>query len=416
MKQMICSYQQVRRQSEAICEPLIVEDYVIQSMEDVSPPKWHLAHATWFFETFILLPHAPGYSAYDPGFQLLFNSYYQTLGSPYPRARRGLLSRPSVDDVYQYRRYVDQALCDWLTTVSASQLKKIHELLSLGLHHEQQHQELLLMDIKHNFSIHPDSPIYCTQVNSRHDSQCAPMEMRPVAGGIYQMGHSGDTFCFDNERPRHDVILKPYLFATRLVTNGEYLEFINDGGYLRADCWLSDGWDSVRKHDWSSPLYWRKIDTEWFEFTLSGLKRLDPDEPVSHVSYYEADAYARWRNLRLPTEAEWEHYIELQDVSPGDGIFLEDGFFHPAASNADEAQQLLGTLWEWTSSSYSPFPGYKPAAGALGEYNGKFMSNQYVLRGGCCVTPRSHIRNSYRNFFQPDKRWQFSGIRLAGDA
>ncbi|VVC74935.1 Iron(II)-dependent oxidoreductase EgtB [Aquicella siphonis] len=415
-QQLIHSYQKVRDRTTAICQPLAVEDYVIQSMEDVSPPKWHLAHTTWFFETFLLLPHLPEYSAFDPMFQMLFNSYYQSLGNPYPRMRRGLLSRPTVEEVYRYRQHVDECLCTWLDDLPETRMKKVEDLLVMGMHHEQQHQELLLMDIKYNFSIHPAYPAYIQNTKTTASKQSAPMSLHSVEGGIFEMGYGGRQFCFDNELPRHQVILKPYLFASRLVTNREFLEFIHAGGYQCADHWLSDGWDCVQKFRWDSPLYWRKINAEWFEFTLTGLQRLHPDEPVSHVSYYEADAYARWRNLRLPSEAEWEHYANLHGLTPGNGNFLETGRYHPAACGENHKQQLFGDLWEWTSSAYSPYPGYKPAKGALGEYNGKFMSNQYVLRGGCCVTPRTHIRESYRNFFQPDKRWQFSGIRLADDA
>ncbi|MBX3708656.1 MAG: ergothioneine biosynthesis protein EgtB [Gammaproteobacteria bacterium] len=414
-RQLAQLVKQVRNKTVELCQPLLIEDYVIQGIDDVSPPKWHLAHTTWFFETFILLNQLKGYQAFDPLFQYLFNSYYQSLGNPYPRVRRGILSRPTVETVYQYRKYVDDYLISYIDYIPMQQLQTIEPIFMLGLHHEQQHQELLLMDIKYNFSLDPSFPIYHEKNKKSTAKASRPLELIHVEGGTIEIGHRGNNFCFDNELPRYQVIIKPYLFATRLVTNGEYAEFIESEGYQKPNVWLADGWDCIKKNGWEAPLYWKKIDGKWHEFTLNGLQELNLAAPVAHISYYEADAYARWRNLRLPLEVEWEHYATQHPTILRDGNFMEEGLFHPRVSTVTD-QQLLGDLWEWTASPYTPYPGYKPMEGALGEYNGKFMSNQFVLRGGCCATPKSHIRPTYRNFFQPDKRWQFSGIRLAGDA
>ena len=407
-EKFISAFANIRQQTIQLCLPLVKEDYVIQSVEDVSPPKWHLAHTTWFFETFLLLPHLPGYRAFDLSFHYLFNSYYQRIGQPFPRAMRGLLARPTVERVYQYREYVDEHMMMLLENHPA--LAELKTVLILGMQHEQQHQELLLMDIKHNFSIDPTFPVYHATVKRSGQQFNAQSSFTYVAGGTVEIGSQPGEFCFDNELPRHTYLLKPYELAARLVTNAEYAEFIAAGGYQNPDWWLSDGWDCVNKHHWEAPLYWQKDTHPGHVFTLNGLQKLDPAEPVSHVSFYEADAYARWRECRLPTEVEWEHYAETQAIA---GNFLENQYYHPLAAN--EHKQLFGDLWEWTASAYLPYPGYRPLSGALGEYNGKFMSNQMVLRGGSCVTPQSHIRASYRNFFQPDKRWQFSGIRLARD-
>lgn len=408
-------YQQVRNQTEALCKSLVIEDYVIQSMDDVSPPKWHLAHTTWFFETFILMPHK-GYKPFNPLFHHLFNSYYQSIGNPYPRIRRGLLSRPTVKEIYSYRKYVDEHLKAYIKQLSAESMDSILATLTtmiLGLNHEQQHQELLLMDIKHNFSLDPTFPVY-HEHNSKKRSTAIPLEFHLIKGGIVEIGCSNNEFCFDNELPRHETILKPYTIANRLVTNEEYLEFMLAGGYEKPDWWLSDGWDCVQKNHWKAPLYWHQEHNKWHIFTLNGLQELNAAEPVSHISYFEADAYARWQNKRLPSEAEWENFVATRQVTPNGGNFMEQNIFHPMAiDNTNHNQQLFGDLWEWTASAYLSYPGYKALAGALGEYNGKFMNNQFVLRGGSCATPKSHIRASYRNFFQPDKRWQFSGIRLA---
>lgn len=415
-EQLSEAYQRIRQQTTQLCQPLLIEDYVIQSMDDVSPPKWHLAHTTWFFETFILMLQKKNYQPFDPSFQHLFNSYYQTLGHPYPRIQRGLLSRPTVETVYEYRKQVDEHMLDYINHSSDDSFRISASTLILGLHHEQQHQELLLMDIKHNFSLDPNFPVYQLTSPPLHDTVATSMKWIEVEGGIVELGHQGKAFCFDNELPAHQVILKPYVLANRLVTNEEYLEFINANGYNTPSYWLSDGWDYIQKHRWQAPLYWLNRENKWYHYTLSGLRVLNPTEPAVHVSYYEADAFARFLGLRLPREEEWEHFVSCDQYSTQDGNFLEENIFHPCQPNLANqklAYQLFGDVWEWTASSYSPYPGYKPLEGALGEYNGKFMSNQFVLRGGSCVTPRSHIRASYRNFFQPEKRWQFSGIRLA---
>ncbi len=402
----ILSFTKIRHQTTELCSPLVKEDYVIQSVEDVSPPKWHLAHTTWFFETFLLIPHLPHYRPFDLSFHYLFNSYYQRIGQPFPRAMRGLLARPTVDRVHQYREYVDEQMLTLLEHHQA--FAEIKSAFILGLQHEQQHQELLLMDIKHNFSIDPSYPVYRAPkipVTAHHHSS----DFMFIPGGAIKIGHAGNDFCFDNEMPQHASILQPYELASQLVTNAEYLEFIKAGGYDNPQWWLADGWDTIKKHQWHAPLYWQYDGQSWHVFTLNGLQKIDPHEPVAHVSFYEADAYARWRQCRLPTEAEWEHFAATQPIV---GNFLENQHFHPQTANH---HQLYGDLWEWTASAYLPYPGFQSLKGALGEYNGKFMSNQMVLRGGSCATPEMHIRPSYRNFFQPDKRWQFSGIRLARD-
>lgn len=415
-------YSQVRQLSEWITQPLETEDYVIQTMPDVSPPKWHLAHTTWFFETFLLLPHLPGYEAFHPQFGYLFNSYYETVGERHPRPQRGLLSRPTVAAIYQYRAYVDQAMQRLLSLPDQAALES---LIILGLHHEQQHQELLLTDIKHILATNPLRPAY------RSDLPIAPVpvgskeQWLDYSGGLYSIGHSaiehlaighlGDDFAFDNELPRHQVYLQDYYLAARLVTNGEYLEFIQSGGYDQPDHWLSEGWATVQAQRWQAPLYWEnmgeKMDGDWGVMTLSGLRALNLHEPVCHVSFYEADAYARWAGKRLPTEAEWEVAAAQVAVQ---GNLLAQGYLHPVpAMGLTRPDQMFGEVWEWTQSAYLPYPGFRPAKGAIGEYNGKFMCNQMVLRGGSCATPPSHVRATYRNFFPPATRWQFSGIRLA---
>jgi len=413
----IQAYQSIRGITEALCQPLAIEDYVIQSIDDTSPPKWHLAHTTWFFETFLLTQMLKEYTPFHPQFQYLFNSYYQGIGDFYPRVKRGLLSRPTVEEISAYRRHVDDHMLELLHTLRDEDTTTMNSLLTLGLNHEQQHQELLLMDIKHNFSIHPDHPVFNAIKSTQLVTPPGKLQMIPVAGGVIEIGYQGNDFCFDNELPRHKQILRPYQIATRLVTNAEYCEFIADNGYQTPQWWLADGWDYAQKHHWQAPLYWQKMNGKWFVFTLNGLQELNPHEPVAHVSYYEADAYARWKQVRLPTEAEWEHFTTSQKIKADSGHFMESGIFHPqtASTNEETPRQFFGDLWEWTCSSYSPYPGYKPLNGALGEYNGKFMSSQMVLRGGCCATPASHVRASYRNFYQPEKRWQFSGIRLASD-
>jgi ergothioneine biosynthesis protein EgtB len=407
-------YLQVRGLSEALCQPLVVEDYVIQTMPDVSPPKWHLAHTSWFFENFLLIPCFPAYQVFHPGFGYLFNSYYETVGSFHPRKHRGLLSRPTVDEVYRYRTHVDRFMGELVTSSDTDQWRALAPLIELGLHHEQQHQELLLTDIKHIFAMNPLRPAYRAAI-AASESLSVPLEWFDYSGGIRQIGHGSDEFAFDNEMPRHRVYLENYRLASRPITNGEYLEFINAGGYGKAECWLSDGWHAVQTHHWQAPLYWECHEGYWSLMTLSGMRELVESEPVCHVSYYEADAYARWAGKRLPTEAEWENAAAEIAIQ---GNLLESGNLHPAALSAQTSSpaQMFGDVWEWTQSPYTAYPGYKPSADSLGEYNGKFMCNQMVLRGGSCVTSASHMRASYRNFFPPGARWQFSGLRLAEDA
>jgi ergothioneine biosynthesis protein EgtB len=409
MKNIMSNYKKIRSLTETLCKPLVVEDYVIQSMDDVSPPKWHLAHTTWFFETFILLAKNSTYQEFNPLFRYLFNSYYQGISSPYPRHQRGILARPTVSAVYAYRKYVDEALLHYMQSLSVKQLQDLLPLLEIGLQHEQQHQELLLMDIKHNFFLDAHLPVY--QAREITSITFIPMQWINMQGGLVEIGHQGEGFCYDNELARHSVFLLPYQLASRLVTNGEYSEFIAAKGYEHPEWWLAEGWDAAQKNQWQSPLYWQKIENQWHVFTLNGLKELNLNEPVSHVSYYEADAYARWSQSRLPSEAEWEHAASA--LKNPQGNFLENHLFHPHPVQNNKETQLWGDVWEWTSSAYSAYPGFQPVQGVLSEYNGKFMSNQMVLRGGSCVTPKNHIRTTYRNFFQPQKRWPFSGIRLA---
>jgi ergothioneine biosynthesis protein EgtB len=399
-------YQQIRQTSARICQPLAIEDYTIQSMPDVSPPKWHLAHTTWFFETFVLVPHLPGYTVFHPQFGYLFNSYYEAVGARHPRHQRGLLSRPTVSEVYRYRDRVDRAMTELLSTIPES--TDLAQLVILGLHHEQQHQELLLTDIKHILATNPLRPVYRSDLSS-HLNRDRTFEWLKYPGGLYSIGHQGDEFAFDNESPRHQTYLQDYQLANRLVTNGEYLEFMQAGGYQESKYWLAEGWMTVQTQQWQSPLYWELIDSHWWVMTLGGLRQLDLDEPVCHVSFYEADAYATWTGKRLPTEAEWEvATVNIAQI----GNFLDDDLLHPTPLN-NSHHQFFGDVWEWTQSAYLPYPGFQIADGAIGEYNGKFMCNQMVLRGGSCVTSANHIRSTYRNFFPPATRWQFSGIRLA---
>ena len=407
-------YRAVRRQTEALCEPLVAEDYVVQSMPDVSPTKWHLAHTSWFFETFLLSPHSAGYEPFNPHFAYLFNSYYVTVGDRHCRQNRGLLSRPTVAEVYAYRKHTDEAMEQFLRGLSAPQFAALEPVIEIGLHHEQQHQELMLTDIKHVFWVNPLRPAYRPHVAGR-TGQSPPMRWVSFGEGTHWVGHDGNGFAFDNETPRHRVFLEPFQLGSRLVTNGEYRQFIEDGGYGRPDLWLSMGFAVVQQEQWQAPLYWIRQDGQWLNHTLSGLQPLEDDEPVCHVSYFEADAYARWASARLPGEFEWE---VASTSMPIDGNFVESGKYHPAPLRLESGGlwQMFGDVWEWTRSAYLAYPGYQSPAGALGEYNGKFMCNQFVLRGGSCATPRSHIRRTYRNFFPPDARWQFMGFRLARDA
>ncbi len=400
-------YHNVRRQSAALCKPLEIEDFGVQPMADASPPKWHLAHTSWFFETFILRELVPGYGVFHPRFEYLFNSYYNGVGIPFPRPRRGHLSRPTVAEVMAYREHVDQHMAELLAT---SELEDVQTRTVLGLHHEQQHQELLLTDLKYNFGHNPLYPVYGGSCRSADESPAA-LTFTNFDGGVVSIGHNPDDgFAFDNELPRHDVLLQPFALADRLVTNAEFLEFVQDGGYERADLWLSEGWSIVQAASWRAPLYWVEEDGQWHEYRLDGLHPLQGNLPVVHVSAHEAFAYATWVGLRLPTEFEWEHAAHAADEP---GSFAESELYHPQAARGAGLGQMFGDAWEWTSSSYGPYPGYAPLPGTLGEYNGKFMSSQLVLRGGSTATPASHIRGSYRNFFYPPDRWQFSGIRLA---
>ena len=406
-------YQKVRSFTEQLCEPLVTEDYVIQSMPDVSPTKWHLAHVTWFWETFLLLPALPDYQSLHPQYAYLFNSYYNTLGQRHCRPKRGLISRPTVKETYTYRHYVDEHVLDLLEKLDEGRLTALAPIILLGLHHEQQHQELIVTDMKHVLSCNPLYPAYVERAPSG-TSSVPPLEWVSFPEGVYWIGHEGEGFAFDNEGPRHRHFVQSFQLASRLVTNGEYLAFMEDGGYDNPLLWLSEGWATVQQEEWKAPLYWEKRDGHWWMMTLSGLREVDLTEPVCHVSYFEADAYARWADARLPTEAEWE--VAAHDVSV-EGNFVERGLFHPASlkssTTGGKLAQMYGDVWEWTQSSYAPYPGFKPAAGAVGEYNGKFMCNQYVLRGGSCATSLSHIRTTYRNFFPANAQWQFMGIRLA---
>jgi ergothioneine biosynthesis protein EgtB len=406
-------YAEVRKRTEALCAPLANDDYQVQSVIDASPPKWHLAHVTWFFETFLLKPYLKGYQPLDERYERLFNSYYNSIGPFHPRAQRHVLSRPTVHQVYEYRAYVDRNMLELLTHCPARDRSVVEQRLTLGLNHEQQHQELLLMDIKRNFFANPMYPAY-SEAAAREAHEPVPLRWLAFPAGIREIGHgSGGGFSFDNEQPRHKVLLRDYRLGSRPVTNGEYLEFVNDRGYTRPELWLSDGWTAVQERRWEAPLYWVRSGDAWHEMTLSGLHPLKLQAPVCHVSFYEADAFARWKGARLPTEAEWETAAAGELI---EGNFVETERYHPRPASGSSDAQWYGDVWEWTASSYSPYPGYRPVPGALGEYNGKFMANQYVLRGGCCATPRSHMRATYRNFFYPHDRWPFTGIRLSADA
>ncbi len=405
----------VRRLTQSLCAPLTAEDMVIQSMPDASPPKWHLAHTTWFIETFLLAPNLPGYRPFHPRYGYLFNSYYNQVGPFHARARRGLLARPTTDEVLAYRAHVDRHLLTLLDTLDAAGWTRLAPLLELGLNHEQQHQELLLMDVKHNFHANPLRPAYREDLPRADPGATAPVNFLPCDGGMVEVGHRGPGFAFDNETPHHCVFQQPYRLADRLVTCGEYLDFVTAGGYQTPELWLSDGWATVRARGWMAPLYWEQGDDGWQVFTLGGLRPLDPATPVSHLSFYEADAYARFAGRRLPTEFEWEAAAQ-NFANPASGNYLDQDWLEPRpASPAAGLKQLFGDVWEWTASAYLPYPRYRPAAGAVGEYNGKFMSGQMVLRGGCCLTPADHLRATYRNFFPPDARWACAGLRLADD-
>ncbi|HVA06758.1 MAG TPA: ergothioneine biosynthesis protein EgtB [Acidimicrobiales bacterium] len=407
---LAAAYDTVRTTTERLAAPLSPEDQTVQSMPDVSPTKWHRAHVTWFFETFILSQYRDGYRCFDDDYAYIFNSYYEALGNRHPRHERGLISRPGIHEIARYREYVDEQMANLM----AGPLEKgLPELITLGVHHEQQHQELLLMDIKHVLSCNPLRPQYLPDAAVSDGLAPPKADWTEHDGGTSEIGYTGAGFAFDNEYPRHPVYLSPFALADRPVTCGEWLSFMEDGGYSRPEFWLSDGWAVVMAQEWRAPLYWFNHPDDpgaWQHFTLSGVRPVDPDEPVCHVSYYEADAFAHWTGMRLPTEAEWETVAAA--TADGDN-FLGDGPPHPRP--AVSTNSLFGDVWEWTSSAYSPYPGFRAAPGAVGEYNGKFMVSQYVLRGGSCATPVGHTRSSYRNFFPPGARWAFSGVRLARD-
>ena len=398
-------YATVRALTDALCRSLGPEDMVLQSLPEASPAKWHLAHTSWFFETFLLVPHLPDYQSFHPDYGYLFNSYYESVGPRHPRPSRGLLSRPTVQDIHAYREHVDGGMQRLLE--SRGEDPALAAVLELGLNHEQQHQELLLMDVKHLFSLNPLKPAW-RPLPKLPANGVRPMKYISRPAGQVSMGHSSQDFAFDNETPRHPVLVTAHAIADRPVSNGEYRDFIRDGGYAKPALWMSDGWATVQREAWERPLYW---DEDLLaEFTLGGRREIVDAAPVCHLSWYEADAFARWAGARLPTEVEWESYAATQPVA---GNFMDSGLFQPAPG---QGTQLFGDVWEWTASAYAPHPGFKPLAGGLGEYNGKFMANQMVLKGGACVTPAGHLRPSYRNFFYPQQRWQFAGLRLAKDA
>ncbi len=409
------NYKLVRQHTAALTASLSAEDCCVQSMPEASPTKWHLAHTTWFFETFVLEAFEPHFAPFNAAFRVLFNSYYNAVGDKHPRPQRGLLTRPALDEVLRYRSDVDARM----RTLLAAQPDNaaLQQLVELGLHHEQQHQELMLTDIKHLFSRNPLFPAYAAP--GRQASDPVVVHWQPFEGGLVQIGYDGGGFCFDNEKPRHSVYLQPFELATRLVSNADYAAFIAAGGYTEPAYWLAEGWDWCKAQGRGHPLYWHWQGNAWHEFTLHGLVPLDHHAPVLHVSYFEAEAYARWAGVRLPTEAEWEcaaARLENNKKSASSAYVESASSYYPCSIQASDMGQLLGVAWQWTQSSYAPYPGFHAPVGAVGEYNGKFMVNQYVLRGGSCITPAGHVRISYRNFFPSSACWQFSGIRLARDA
>jgi ergothioneine biosynthesis protein EgtB len=400
----------VRDASEALAAPLSEADATAQSMPDASPAKWHLAHTTWFFEAMVLQPHVPGYRPFDAALGRLFNSYYEALGARHPRPLRGVLTRPSLADVMRYRQHVDAAI---VRALDDGLGPRVLDAIELGCHHERQHQELLLTDVLHLFSLSPLRPAYSLRPRSVDLSQAMdPLHYIAIAGGLKEVGHSGGRFAFDCEGPSHRLVVEPFRLASRPVSNADWIEFMEEGSYRQPLLWLSDGWRHVQEGGWAMPLHWEQRDGEYASMTLSGMQVLDPEAPVAHMSYFEADAFARWAGGRLPTEFEWE--IAAQGRSHA-GNFADSRRYEPRRAAGRGLQQLFGDTWEWTSSAFSPYPRFRPCAGAAGEYNGKFMSGQMVLRGGSCVTPAGHVRATYRNFFPPEARWQFSGLRLARD-
>jgi ergothioneine biosynthesis protein EgtB len=410
-ERLAAAYEAVRRTTERLTDGLAPEDMVVQSMPDVSPTKWHLAHTSWFFEQFVLVPHFAGYTPLEPVYLYLFNSYYQQAGERHCRDQRGYISRPTVAEVMAYRSHVDRAMLDLLGSVDEERFAQVEPLVTLGLHHEQQHQELMLTDLKHVFSVNPLRPVYRARPDPARVPEAPPLAWLAFDAGVHEIGFADDGFAYDNETPRHRVYLEPFELASRLVTNGEYLDFMDDGGYRRPELWLSLGWAAVQEKGWSEPFYWERRDGRWQLFTLAGMRDVEAAEPVCHLNYFEADAFARWAGARLPTEAEWE--VAAAGL-PLEGNFADAPQLHPTpAGPGSGMRQMYGDVWEWTSSAYAAYPGFRTAAGAVGEYNGKFMCNQYVLRGGSCATPAGHIRPTYRNFFPPEATWQFTGVRLA---
>ena len=402
-----------RALSIELARPLSDEDQVVQANDDASPTKWHLAHTTWFFEAFVLKRFLSGYRIFDDSFEYCFNSYYDSVGPRQPRGRRGLLTRPSSEAVREYRAHVDEALA--LLFGSGELAPDAAALVELCVNHEQQHQELLLTDILSLFAAEPLKPAYAAAGPGMRVGEATPLEFTAFDGGIFEVGHAGQGFAYDNEGPRHEALIRPFKLANRCVTNAEWIQFIEDGGYRTPTLWLADGWATVKAQDWTAPLYWEEAEGGFMQMSLLGFRPIDPAAPVSHVSYYEADAFARWAGKRLPSEFEWE--VAARTL-PVEGRTLGAGYLRPvpAEAEASRLKQLYGDVWEWTASAYLPYPGFKAAAGAVGEYNGKFMCNQFVLRGGSCATPDGHVRSTYRNFFYPHQRWQFSGARLVSDA
>ncbi|MCB1143607.1 MAG: ergothioneine biosynthesis protein EgtB [Leptospiraceae bacterium] len=400
-------YKRIREQTELLAQPLFAEDTVPQPTTDVSPPKWHLAHTTWFFENFILKKYSNDFQPYDPHYDFLFNSYYKSQGDREARNKRGFHSRPTLNEVLEYRNHIDRKILELSSFVQDSEF---FTLIELGLQHEQQHQELFLTDLKYIWSFSPYHPVYAKTSEDSYLEK--PIEWLKINEGIYQIGITDGKFHFDNESPNHKVYIYPFEISDRITTAGEYIEFIEDGGYGKWEFWLHEGFHWVEENKIDSPMYWNKIDGDWYHYTLSGLKRIQKHEVLTHINYYEADAFARWKGMRLPTESEWETACLLYGMNDSKLNTLESGFFHPRFSIDEKNPGFLGQTWEWTSSAYLPYPGFKPWKGGIGEYNGKFMINQMVLRGGSCFTPESHIRPSYRNFFHPHLGWQATGLRL----
>ena len=412
-------FESVRRFTEELCRPLVTEDFVVQPIEDVSPPKWHLGHTTWFFEQVLLQQFVPNYGRFHEQYFFIFNSYYQAFGDRVDRVLRGTLSRPTVSEVMTYRAEIDKRMIDLINRIPESRSEEMAELVELGLHHEQQHQELLVTDIKYIFASNPLLPIYTSNRPPLSDARVPNAHFKAFEGGLVEIGATGEGFAYDNEFPRHQTFVHDFALMDRLITCGEYLEFIQDSGYRTVDLWLSNAWDTINARGWDKPLFWVNTDNHWQVITASGIHDLIPSEPVCHLSYFEAAAYARWAGKRLPTEFEWELAASSLDTGRYAGNFVNEKYFHPVpvGTIAEEGalKQMFGDVWEWTNSAYLPYPGYRQVAGPLGEYNGKFMNDQMVCRGGSCATSRNHFRYTYRNFFQSDKRWQFTGLRLASD-